>query len=103
MIMNSLLFKDYSRSIDVLCTEALQALEQRSENEIKELHEEYSAFLDEYNKEAKLSIAFIGQYNAGKSSTIAALTNGNFIEKHYETIDGERKLVEVYGVGDEKL
>lgn len=101
--MDSLLYKKYLHSIDLLCTKVLHTLKGRKEEEIKSLYNEYEAFLNDYQKETKLSIAFIGQYNAGKSSTIAALTNANFLEKHYEEIDGERKLVEVYEVGDKKL
>lgn len=101
--MDSLLYKSYLQSIDLMCSNVINSLEGRQEDEIKRLSKEYETFLNDYKKETKLSIAFIGQYNAGKSSTIAALTNANFLEKHYEEIDGEKKLIEVYEVGDKKL
>ncbi|MFT8319640.1 MAG: LeoA/HP0731 family dynamin-like GTPase [Bacillus sp. (in: firmicutes)] len=101
--MDSLLYKKNLQSIDEICSKVLNTLEGRQEDEIKSLYRDYKVFLNDYNRETKLSIAFVGQYNAGKSSTIAALTNASFLEKHYEEIDGERKLVEVYEVGDKKL
>jgi hypothetical protein len=97
--MNSLLYKEYSESIEQLCNQVLVTLEKRQEPEIKNFAKKIQVFLNDYNKETKLSIAFIGQYNA----TIAALTAANFLQKQYEEVDGERKLVEVYEVGEKKL
>ncbi len=101
--MNSLKYREYTDSINIFCSATLQILEKRQEPEIKELTEKFRSFLQVSKKEPKLSIAFVGQYNAGKSTTIAALTNAEFHHKQYKEVEGEKKLVEVYKVGNEDL
>src|SRR5690606_23060336 len=86
-----------------LLDEIISLFTLRKEDEIKELVSEFKSFLDEDKKQKKLRIAFIGQYNAGKSSTIAALTGAKFIYKKYEMVENEQKLVEVYQVGNKRL
>lgn len=102
--MTSFIFKQQAELVYKQCDEIVQSLESQKENpKIKPLIEEYKTFLKQHREKSKLTISFIGQYNAGKSSTIAALTNAEFLYKQYEEIEGEKKLVEVYQVGGEKL
>ena len=101
--MNSLLYKEYSDTVWELCKEAADLLEGIREPEIKQITAKLQTSLAEFHTETKLSIAFIGQYNAGKTSTIAALTGAKFVRKEYEQVEGEQKFVEVYEVGQEKL
>ncbi|MFM6430615.1 MAG: GTPase, partial [Dolichospermum sp.] len=45
-----------------------------SDDEVKKLVDNFQDFWEKYQQQKKLSIAFIGQYNAGKSTLIKALT-----------------------------
>ncbi|MFK3957918.1 GTPase [Guptibacillus hwajinpoensis] len=101
--MTAFSYKQRAADIYVLCEEIIQSLEDQQNENINKFVDEYKAFLLEHRKQSQLSIAFIGQYNAGKSSTIAALTNAKFVDKVYKNIDGEEKLVEVFQVDGNSL
>ena len=72
--MSNLQFKQQAERVEKLCGAASDILSNRTENKIKELVSDFEQFWDEYKKQTKLTIAFIGQYNAGKSTLIKALT-----------------------------
>lgn len=68
-------FNEEAKRIEKLCREAQDILATRTENEIKELVVSLENFWkSEYKQQTKLTIGFIGQYNAGKSTLIKALT-----------------------------
>lgn len=68
-------FNQEAKRIEKLCREAQDILATRTEDEIKELVLNFENFWKgEYKQQKKLTIAFIGQYNAGKSTLIKALT-----------------------------
>ncbi len=60
--------------MEKICREAQEIIEPRAEDEIKELATDFNKFWAEYKQQTKLTIAFIGQYNAGKSTLIKTLT-----------------------------
>ncbi|TWD92214.1 50S ribosome-binding GTPase [Neobacillus bataviensis] len=101
--MKELDFSKHNSDIWSLVEEITGLLSLSEVDEIKEMVSEFRSFLDDDRKQKKLRIAFIGQYNAGKSSTIAALTGAKFIHKKYEMVENEQKLVQVYQVGDKRL
>ncbi|WP_061810463.1 GTPase domain-containing protein [Rossellomorea vietnamensis] len=101
--MEELDFSKHTREINFLLEEVISILSEWKEDEIQEIASEFKIFLEEERQQKKLRIAFIGQYNAGKSSTIASLTRAKFVHKKYETIENEQKLVQVYQVGNKRL
>jgi hypothetical protein len=72
--MSNFHFKQQSNRVESLVQSSLQILDSYSEPEIKNLLEDFNQFWNEYQNQPKLTIAFIGQYNAGKSTLIKALT-----------------------------
>ena len=72
--MSSFQFNAKSQKVNQLCQETIDILENRTENEVKKLVDDFQNFWQEYQQQKQLSIAFIGQYNAGKSTLIKALT-----------------------------
>ena len=72
--MSSFHFNAKSQKVNQLCQETIDILEIRTEEEIKKLVDDFQDFWQEYQQQKQLSIAFIGQYNAGKSTLIKALT-----------------------------
>ncbi|MFZ7910113.1 GTPase domain-containing protein [Bacillus cereus] len=101
--MNDLAFSKHMSDIAALIEEITNIIAVREEDEIKRIVSEFRDFIEEDKKQKKLRIAFIGQYNAGKSSTIAALIGAKFIYRKYKTVENEQKLVQVYQVGGKKL
>ena len=77
--MSNLQFKQQAERVEKLCGAASDILSNRTENKIKELVSDFEQFWDEYKKQTKLTIAFIGQYNAGKSTLIKALTGDSTV------------------------
>ncbi len=72
--MSEFQFKQQAERVAKLCTESLHILATRTEDEIKGLSYDFDKFWSEYKQQTKLTIGFIGQYNAGKSTLIKALT-----------------------------
>jgi predicted GTPase len=72
--MSSFQFNAKSQKVNQLCQETIDILEIRTEDEVKKLVDDFQNFWQEYQQQKQLSIAFIGQYNAGKSTLIKALT-----------------------------
>lgn len=72
--MSSFQFNAKSQKVNQLCQQTIDSLKIRTEEEIKKLVDDFQNFWQEYQQQKKLSIAFIGQYNAGKSTLIKALT-----------------------------
>jgi tRNA U34 5-carboxymethylaminomethyl modifying GTPase MnmE/TrmE len=72
--MSSLQFNAKSQKVNQLCQETIDILEIRTEDEVKKLVDDFQNFWQEYQQQKQLSVAFIGQYNAGKSTLIKALT-----------------------------
>ncbi len=60
--------------VESLVLSTLQILDNSVDPEIKILLQDFNNFWIDYQKQSKLTIAFIGQYNAGKSTLIKALT-----------------------------
>ncbi|MDP8963472.1 MAG: 50S ribosome-binding GTPase [Cyanobacteriota bacterium] len=72
--MSDFKFKRQAERVEKLSQGILDILTTRTEDVIKKLVVDFEQFWDEYKKQTKLTIAFIGQYNAGKSTLIKALT-----------------------------
>jgi septin family protein len=72
-------FKRQAERVEKLSQETLGILTTRTEDAIKELVADFEQFWAEYKKQTKLTIAFIGQYNAGKSTLIKALTGDSTV------------------------
>ncbi|MFM6121949.1 MAG: GTPase, partial [Sphaerospermopsis kisseleviana] len=72
--MSNFQFNAKSQKVNQLCQQTIDILENRTEDEVKKLVDDFQNFWQEYQQQKKLSIAFIGQYNAGKSTLIKALT-----------------------------
>lgn len=77
--MSDFQFKQQANRVENLCQEALGILNPRTDDEIKVLVSNFEQFWAEYKKQTKLTIAFIGQYNAGKSTLIKALTGDSTV------------------------
>jgi GTPase Era involved in 16S rRNA processing len=77
--MSDFKFKQQAERVEKLSQEALDILTTRTEDVIKELVADCEQFWAEYKKQTKLTIAFIGQYNAGKSTLIKALTGDSTV------------------------
>lgn len=67
-------FKKMAEKVEILCKESIGILSTCQESEIKSLVLDFEQFFADYQKKTKLTIGFIGQYNAGKSTLIKALT-----------------------------
>ena len=78
MIYN-LQFREQSALINNLVNETLNILDKYSDKQIKSLIEDFNNFWNDHIKQPKLTISFIGQYNAGKSTLIKALTGNSNI------------------------
>lgn len=72
--MSNFQFNLKSKKVNQLCQQTIDILETRTEDKITELVDDFQDFWQKYQHQKKLSIAFIGQYNAGKSTLIKALT-----------------------------
>lgn len=72
--MSELQFKEKAQKVDGLCQETIKTLESYQDDKIKALLIDFQSFFKDYQLQTKLTIAFIGQYNAGKSTLIKALT-----------------------------
>lgn len=96
-------FKDRMQRVENFCEKTIKLLSCREEQKIKALVSDFERFLSEYKNQVKLTIGFIGQYGAGKSTIIAALTNAKFVKRYYEEVGEEKKLIEIYKVGDKEL
>jgi len=72
--MSNFPFKEQLNRVEGLVQSSLQILDSYAEPEIQNLLEDFKQFWNEYQNQPKLTIAFIGQYNAGKSTLIKALT-----------------------------
>ncbi|WRP05652.1 GTPase [Rossellomorea aquimaris] len=101
--MKDLLFAKHIGDITRITENIASLLKSIEEEEIQTLISGFRSFLEEDRKQQKLRVAFIGQYNAGKSSTIAALTGAKFIRKQYETVEGEQKLIQMYQLGEKTI
>lgn len=101
--MSDFKFKEKAQKVENLCKETIKILSLREESEIKKLVSDFEQFRSEQERQVKLTIAFIGQYNSGKSTIIAALTDAKFVKRYYEEVGGEKKLVAVYRVDGKEL
>ena len=72
--MSKFQFKEKAQKVDSLCQEAIKILESYQDAKIESLLIDFQNFFKDYQLQTKLTIAFIGQYNAGKSTLIKALT-----------------------------
>ncbi len=77
--MSDFQFKQQSERVEGLCIKSLEIFATRTEDEIKSIVSDFKKFWAEYKQQTKLSIAFIGQYNAGKSTLIKALTGNSTV------------------------
>ncbi|TAF07121.1 MAG: hypothetical protein EAZ77_10830 [Nostocales cyanobacterium] len=78
--MSNFQFNAKSHKVNQLCQETINILENRREDEIKKLVDDFQNLWQEYQQQKKLSIAFIGQYNAGKSTLIKSLTGNETVK-----------------------
>jgi len=72
--MSEIKFKQVAKQVEDLCSETLRILSVSTDNEIDIFARNFEIFIHEYRQKFQLTIAFIGQYNAGKSTLIKALT-----------------------------
>jgi predicted GTPase len=72
--MSDFQFQKNSERIHSLCTDVIALLYPCDEEQVREWVTQFEFFLIDCKKQTKLSLAFIGQYNAGKSTLIKALT-----------------------------
>lgn len=86
-----------------LCSESIEILKNSNSEHINKLIQDFNSFYTNATKESKLTISFIGQYNAGKSSLIVGLTNAPFVRRDKEFIDNEEKLVDVYQIQNKEI
>ncbi|WP_069791286.1 GTPase (plasmid) [Cyanobacterium sp. IPPAS B-1200] len=77
--MSNLKFTEKSETVNNVIKSSLSALSNYSYPEVQFLLEDYNNFWHEHHKQPKLTISFIGQYNAGKSTLIKSLTKDNAI------------------------
>lgn len=77
--MSNLKFIEQSDTVNKLVKSSLATLNNYSYPEVKILVDDYNNFWQEHQKQPKLTISFIGQYNAGKSTLIKSLTRENAI------------------------
>lgn len=97
-------FHTLSEEIQELYDQATELLQNDDKSaEVRPLLQQLEQFMEEYYKQTHLTLAFVGQYNAGKSTTIAALTDASFKRKEWvETQDGS-KTVMLYDAGDKDI
>ncbi len=67
-------FKQQSERVNKFCDDSISIIVNQIEDELKELLFDFKKFWTEYKQQTKLTISFVGQYNAGKSTLIKALT-----------------------------
>lgn len=72
--MSDLKFRQQGLKVEACVRETLELLSAVPDAEIKNLVSNFEHFWSEYQKQTQLTIALIGQYNAGKSTIIKALT-----------------------------
>lgn len=72
--MSSFQFQSKSEKVNHLCREALSIFSLCEDEQVRKWVDKFESFLSNYQKQTKLTITFIGQYNAGKSTLIKALT-----------------------------
>jgi predicted GTPase len=74
-------FNENTNRINQLCQKTIDIFSNQTDDEINNLIADFQNFWQkEYQQQAKLSIGFIGQYNAGKSTLIKALTGDNTVK-----------------------
>jgi len=74
-------FNEELKKVNKLCQDTIDILVTRTEDDVEKLVEDFENFWRcEYQHRTKLSIAFIGQYNAGKSTLIKALTGNSTVK-----------------------
>jgi len=89
--MNKLIIKEFEKSVISLCNEIENKIKTIEDDRIKDLK---ISFFEElrFNKEkAKIDIAFVGQYNAGKSTILKALTGIEDIQIGQNIVTTEAK------------
>ncbi len=72
--MSNLQFKQQATKIEKLVQDSLKILTNYPDGKLNNIVADFREFWTEYQQKSKLTIAFIGQYNAGKSTLIKALT-----------------------------
>lgn len=104
MITVSLQFHTLAEEIQELYDRAIELIKNGDESaEIKPLLLQLEQFMEEYASQTHLTLAFVGQYNAGKSTTIAALTGASFKRKEVVETDVGSKTVMVYEAGEKDI
>lgn len=77
--MSNFKFTQQSETVNNLIKSSLARLNNYSYPEVQMLLEDYNNFWHDHQKQPTLTISFIGQYNAGKSTLIKSLTGDSAI------------------------
>lgn len=96
-------FQELMNNVNDKCWKVISLLNKIDEPEVKSFKNNFERFLADYKNEPKLKIAVIGQYDAGKSSLISAMTNAKFLKSFEEEMDGETKFVDLYKIGEKNI
>ena len=97
-------FHTLAEEVQELYDHAIELLKSSEESvEIKPLLLQLEQFMEEYESQAHLTIAFVGQYNAGKSTTIAAITGASFNRKEVVGTESGPKTITVYEAEDKEI
>lgn len=97
-------FHTLAKEIQEFYDHAFELLKNGDESaENKPLLLQLEQFMEEYESQTHLTISFVGQYNAGKSTTIAALTGASFKRKEVVESEVGSKTVMVYEAGNKDI
>jgi hypothetical protein len=96
-------YNQLAKDVQRICKETTDLMYSSRDSLVEEHAVKLEEFLHNLENDVKLTISFVGQYNAGKSTMIAGLTNASYCGRSYENHDGNEKLVETYQVGEKRI
>jgi len=78
--MAEIIFKKYEKAVTKLIEDVKSKLELILDDTLVSKIEDFNKKVDSLNEKIKLEVAFVGQYSAGKSTIISALTKDSSIQ-----------------------